>query len=103
VETTTATASLVSNPTRQLDTRLYYNYYDRSNSSTQILFQSPALGCPPPGCLTELFEYKKQNAGVEVGWRFGAQNRLVGLIDYTHSDQHRADYPITNQWTYGLS
>jgi hypothetical protein len=101
IKNTTVTASFTSNPTRAVDTRLYYNYYDKKNDSNQITFLSPALGCPAPGCTTELFGYTKNNAGLDVGYRFTPQNRLSGGIDYVHIDRDRADYPKTTQWTFG--
>ena len=102
IKNTTATVALTSNPIPRVDSRLYYNYYDKKNDSNQITFLSPALGCAAPGCTTELFEYTKNNAGVDVGYRFSPQNRLSGGIDYVHIDRERVDYPKTTQWTYGL-
>jgi hypothetical protein len=107
IKTTSATASLTSTPLTRVDTRLYYNYNERENESNQITFNSPALGCPAPtpanpGCQTALFGYQKNNAGGDVSYRFSPQNRLTGLIDYTHIDRtDRPDYPKTTQWTYG--
>jgi Putative outer membrane beta-barrel porin, MtrB/PioB len=99
---TSATAAFTSTPIARVDTRLYYNYYEKKNESNQITFVSTPLGCPPPGCHTELFGYQKNNAGAEVAYRFNPQNRLSGLIDYTHIDRERVDYPKTSQWTYGV-
>jgi hypothetical protein len=103
IKNTTVALSLASNPIRPLDTRLYYNYYDKDNQSNQITFVSTPLGCPPATpCQNELFSYTRNNAGVDVGYRFNAANRLTGIVDYNHMDQERADYPKTTQWTYGL-
>ena len=102
IKNTTVTVSLTSNPTRGLDTRLYYYYYDKKNDSNQITYNSPGLGCPPPGCQTELFSYTKNNGGAEAGYRFNAANRVTGVIDYVYMTQERPDYPNTSQWTYGV-
>jgi len=103
VETTSVTASFTSNPVRPFDYRLYFNYYDRANSSSTITFLSPTLGCPTRSdCTTLPFSYTRQNYGAEAGYRFNPQNRLSGTIDYQHFDQDRRDYPNASQWTYGL-
>ena len=102
IKNTTVTLSLTSTPMQGLDTRLYYYYYDKKNDSNQITFNSPGLGCPPPGCQTELFSYTKNNGGAEAGYRFNAANRLTGVIDYLYMTQNRPDYPNTTQWTYGV-
>ena len=79
VRNTSATVSLTSTPLTRVDTRLYYNYYERKNESNQITFFAPTLGCPAPAfCQTELFGYTKNNAGVDVSYRFNPQNRLTG-------------------------
>lgn len=101
IKTTTASISLTSTPMRAVDSKLYYNYYDRKNESSQITFVSSDLGCPPPGCVTELFGYQKNNAGIDVGYRFDPQNRLSGTIDYVDIDRDRVDYPKSSSWTYG--
>lgn len=109
IKNTTVTVSLTSNPTQQIDTRLYYNYYDKKNDSTQITFGNCGLATAAPftSCQTELFGYTRNNAGVEAGYRFNPANRLSALIDYNHTDQQqdangpRQDYPKTTWWTFG--
>jgi hypothetical protein len=110
ITNTTVTVSLTSNPTRAIDTRLYYNYYDKSNESNQLQFNNCtfATAAPFTPCDTHLFGYTRNNAGVDVGYRFDPTNRLTGIIDYNHLDNQlyapgpRNDYPKTTQWTYGL-
>ena len=103
VRNTSATVSLTSTPLTRVDTRLYYNYYERKNESNQITFFAPTLGCAGPSfCQTELFGYTKNNGGVDVSYRFNPQNRLTAAIDYNHVDRDRVDYPKTWAWTYGL-
>ena len=63
---------------------------------------NPGLGCPPPGCQTELFSYTKNNGGAEAGYRFNAANRVIGVVDYVYMTQERPDYPNTSQWTYSV-
>lgn len=110
VKNTSVAVSLASNPFRALDTRLYYNYYDKNNDSNQVTFNNctVATAAPFTSCQTQLFGYTRNNAGVDAGYRINATNRLTGVIDYNHTDQQqvaggvRHDYPTTKQWTYGL-
>lgn len=104
LKNTTVTVSLTSNPTREVDSRLYYNYYDRKNESTELTFANCGVATTAPftTCQNELFGYTRNNAGIDVGYRFNPANRLSGIIDYNHLDQDRIDYPKTTQWTYGL-
>ena len=104
IKNTTVTVSLASNPARAVDTKLYYNYYDKKNESTQVTFANCGVATAPPftSCTNELFSYTRNNAGAEVGYRFAGANRLVGVIDYNYQTQERVDYPNTTQWTYGV-
>ena len=57
VKTTTASVSANSSPMRALDTRVYYNYRDKQNDSTQVTFNPTAasgLQCGGGSCSTEL-------------------------------------------------
>ena len=103
VENTTAQFGLSSLPMRNLDTRLYYNYYKRENDSTQVTFQTTTAGlsCFAPGttgpgnvnvfCTGERYGYTKHNPGFELGYRLNAENRLSGGYDYLSTD--REDRP----------
>ncbi len=102
IRNTTVSASWTAIPVRRLDTKVYYNYYDKKNDSNQITFNNCTLTVVPvASCQTELFGYTKNNAGADAGYRFNPQNRLSGGIDYLHIDRDRADYPKTEQWTLG--
>lgn len=83
---TTFSASYAFAPTRQFDGRAYYNYYDRSNDSTHVVFTGPVAAA------TEFFGVKKNNFGVEAGYRFAPNMRLRGGYDYLKKDQERPDY-----------
>jgi hypothetical protein len=109
VENTTAHASLASSPGRHLETRIYYNYYRRSNKSTDIEFnvatsglvclaENPAsatnLNVP---CEGERYQYTKHNPGVEAQYRLTSANRLSAGLDYLDTNRNRFDSEATRE------
>ena len=101
----TASLSLSSHPLHDLDTRLYWNWAHEKNGSTQVIFR-PAVGtgllggassnCSntgPAACVPELFGYKKNNYGIEAGYRLNRGNRLTGGFDYYDISPARLDFP----------
>ncbi len=100
----TASFSLTSQPIAKLDTKVYYNFNKKDNRSTQVTFNPAAapaananLQCPQPNgtngpCVTEVYNYKKNNFGLEGGYRFNADNKVVLGIDYVDADYERIDY-----------
>ncbi len=47
IKNTTVAVSLASNPARAVDTKLYYNYYDKKNESTQVTFANCGVATAP--------------------------------------------------------
>ena len=104
--------SLASQPTKSLDTRVFYNWDKLQNDSTDVTF-SPAAGSGLTGgstnpivncanvagtvCAPELFHYTKQNFGLEAGYRLAREQKIMGGIDTTHTDRERADFPRTRE------
>jgi MtrB/PioB family decaheme-associated outer membrane protein len=86
---TTASISLASLPARSVDSRVYYNYIDKSSDSTDLTFTNAAgLSCataPNQRCFTEPYTFRKNNPGFELGWRFAPGNRLSGGYDYLYT------------------
>ncbi|MEG0821150.1 MAG: MtrB/PioB family outer membrane beta-barrel protein [Burkholderiaceae bacterium] len=97
---TTASLAWTALPARGVDTKAYYNYYDRANESTHVVFSPPTVGLPGGGnlacggqpCTAEFYSVTKNNFGVEGAWRFMAGNRIAGGWDYLHTDQERHDF-----------
>jgi MtrB/PioB family decaheme-associated outer membrane protein len=88
----TFSVSLTSTPVQKLDTKLYYNWYDHNNNSTQLVFSADSpLNCDGP-CQNQLYSYRKNNAGAEGVYRFDRANRLSAGWDYIDIDQTRIDY-----------
>jgi hypothetical protein len=111
VENVTGQVSFASEPLRRLDTRLYYNYYRRRNTSTDIAFNVPltttGLVCFAPGttspanvnvvCEGERYEYTKNNAGFEAGYRLSPGNRWSAGYDYLDINRNRFDSEETSE------
>jgi Putative outer membrane beta-barrel porin, MtrB/PioB len=110
----TASFSLNSQPLNKLDTKMYFNYNRKDNRSSQVTFSplaAPAanlnLQCPQPNgtngpCVTEVYNYKKNNVGFEGGYRLNADNRVVAAVDYTNADYERIDYTHAIDRKYSL-
>jgi MtrB/PioB family decaheme-associated outer membrane protein len=108
---TTASLSLTSHPMNALDTRVYWNYAKRDNDSTRMEF-TPAQGSgllagggtvftnctngsatvPATPCEPEFFHYKKNNLGIEGGYRANRANKLSAGFDYYDVDRERVDF-----------
>jgi hypothetical protein len=109
VENATAHVSFASTPARGLDTRIYYHYHRRRNSSTEIEFQvlTTGLVCAEPSptssstvpvfCRSNRYEYSKQNPGAEAGYRITHGNRLSASFDYLHTNRNRFDANVTRE------
>ena len=114
VENTTVHGSLASEPAKRLETRVYYNYYRRTNSSTDIIFQVPltttGLVCFAEGttsaanvniaCEGDRYEYRKHNPGVEAGYDLGMDSRVIAGYDYLHTNRNRFDSDETRESKY---
>ena len=104
-KTTSVAVALASMPMKGLDTRLYYNYYDKENNSTPIEYAGGGLGtaaatCPgvPPSntatrfCIaaneSEQFAYKKNEVGLDLTYRIDKQQKLVGGYNYLKVDRN---------------
>jgi MtrB/PioB family decaheme-associated outer membrane protein len=83
----TASLTLHSNPIRQLDTRAYWNWFNKDNRSTRVIFgTSPA---------THILDYRKNNLGLDVGYRFDPSHRIVVNADYVNLHRNRVDFDQT--------
>lgn len=112
IKKTTFGLSLSSHPLRDLDTRVYWNWAKEDNDSTRIAFSPaqnsgllaggigpncnngsivPPLAAATP-CVPEVFAYKKNNLGVEAGYRLNRENKLTGGFDYYDMERERVDF-----------
>lgn len=93
----TASLSLHSNPTSAIDTRFYFNYFKKDNRSTTVTFVTPPTGlnCGGTSCVTENLNYKKDDLGVDVGYRINSTNRVIVGLQYIDLDRNRVDFDNT--------
>jgi MtrB/PioB family decaheme-associated outer membrane protein len=119
VETKTASVSFTSSPSNEVDTKIFYNYYDSKNKSTLIQYAQGFLGtgpCPASSfpssstatqfCIgptpNSLFSYTKSDYGLEALWRATRANKLSGGVNWSDiSREGRDDAPktdYTNLW-----
>jgi hypothetical protein len=113
-ETTTGSLSLTSALGRGVDTRLYYNYYEMKNNSTLITYAQGFLGTGPCAatafpqssnattfCIgpypNSLFQYEKQDIGLDVGWRINRGNKVSGGLNHLEVERHREDAEKTDE------
>ncbi len=97
--TKTASLSLTSNPTKALDTRIYWNWNRKDNNSTPISFTTALNTCGTgtgTTCSTSLFNYKKANLGIDLGYRLNPNNKVSGGFDWAQTDRVREDFTHTD-------
>jgi hypothetical protein len=94
----TASVAVYSNPNKATDSRVYWNWFQKHNDSTAISF-NPAAGsnlqCDGGACTPTQLNYKKNNLGADVGYRFDPGNRVVVGYDYVDLNRNRDDYDET--------
>jgi MtrB/PioB family decaheme-associated outer membrane protein len=95
VKNETFTVTLASSPVKNLDTRIYSNYYKREDNSTHVEFDS-AIGVFD----NEPSSYKKNNYGVDAFFRVNRQNRLGAGWDYLDTKRERFDFDRTKDNKY---
>jgi MtrB/PioB family decaheme-associated outer membrane protein len=114
--TTAGSLSLTSALGGGVDTKIYYNYYYTKNKSTLIEYALGGLGtdaanCPSPSFATSstanrfcigpfpnsLFFYKKQDYGVDAGWRIDRGNKVSGGVNLLEVDREREDADKTRE------
>lgn len=77
---TNFSASFVTRPTDDLDARLFYYYLDKENDSSVISYTGDSNA-------TDLFDYTKHNAGLDVGYDLGMDTKLSGGYEYLNIDR----------------
>jgi MtrB/PioB family decaheme-associated outer membrane protein len=92
IENQTFTLALASSPVRDIDARVFYNYYKRNNDSTEVIYSGPLVNCGGAPCEGLLFEYTKNNVGFDVYWRVARGQRIGFGYQYWNVDQNREDY-----------
>lgn len=98
IENDTLTLSIASNPTKGLDTRLYYNKSKRDDKSSHVTFIGTASSNAPYE--NELYSYDKKNWGFDAFYRINKSNRIGGGYDYLDAEFTRFDFDKskTKKW-----
>jgi MtrB/PioB family decaheme-associated outer membrane protein len=89
--------TLTSNPWKDLNTKLYFKYFDKKNNSDFVTFTAPGTGTAP--VTNPLFDYQKTNIGGEASYRF--LKNLKGILGYDFSDLQRRERDLVAPTTLG--
>lgn len=91
VQYTKVSLALSSRPSKKLRTKVYYNYLDKSNDSSHIVYTGPTTATVE----NHLFEYEKHNLGVDLGYKLTKNNKLSGGYELKTIDRERDDFDST--------
>jgi MtrB/PioB family decaheme-associated outer membrane protein len=88
VNTDSYNVALTSNPLPFFNAKLYYKYYNRSDVSTRITTTDGANIL-----LNDLFGYRKNTYGLEMGFKLPASLRLTTIYNFIKTERQREDLP----------
>jgi MtrB/PioB family decaheme-associated outer membrane protein len=93
VDNETFSLGIASTPMKNLDTRIYWNEYERKDGSTHLTFNNPAV-------TTTVYEnhilnFDKSNYGIDAYYRFDRANRIGAGWDYLDTKRDRFDFDRT--------
>ena len=98
IEYKSASVAWTAQPTAAFDSRVYYNWVDKENYSSELTYTDP-------NGLTsnnERFTYKKDDFGVDLAYRLRKDMKLMGGYEYTALHRERIDFDHTkDQRLYG--
>jgi MtrB/PioB family decaheme-associated outer membrane protein len=96
---TTTSAVWTARPTKAIDTKLYWNYYKKENSSDEVVFTGQPVDSCGAGsgttCSPERFEFTRKNLGGELWYRFAGHTKGILGYDYVETDRERVDFNKT--------
>jgi MtrB/PioB family decaheme-associated outer membrane protein len=94
VHNSAASATYTAQFTQQFDSRFYWNYRQRNDDSTQVVFNTVAGACDPNGltCTTRSIDYRTNNAGFDLGYRFNPENKLSGGFSALNTNRTEIDF-----------
>lgn len=90
-----ASLLLASSPVKNLNLKAYYKYLDKDNDSDHITYTNGTLTAS-----NHLFEYKKNNAGLEVAYKVLKNLKASAGYDYLNVERERHDIPETTDNTF---
>jgi MtrB/PioB family decaheme-associated outer membrane protein len=86
------TLALASHPATTVDTRIFYNYYNRKNDSTQVIYGANSIVNCGGVCQSLQYAFTKNEFGFDAYWRFMPANRLGVGYNYQSTTQNSLDY-----------
>ena len=95
----TFTAGWNAYPANKLDTRVYFNWQQMRNKGTQVTFCPSGDDACGGTVQNQLWNYDKENAGVDARYKINGANRISGGFDYNHISQNRQDFDDTSSNT----
>ena len=110
VENKTLSAAFNSNWSRAWSSKLFYNYYERDNNSTEVVFTPSGPGSGGncdlagnnntslPTCSTEFLHFKKSTVGAEAYYRLNRANKLTFGGDWQKTERERVDFDETKEY-----
>lgn len=99
---TSYAVALTSHPVDFLGAKVFYKYYDKDNKSDRITQTDLNVNGGNP-FTTHLFDYNKQNYGIELDIKLPAKFSLMPAYSYLKINRHRGDLPETTDNTYSLA
>lgn len=89
VHYSSVSTALTSNPVTPLNLRLFYNFLKRENESTQLgVYSLPLFGGTES---PTRFDYRKQEAGIDLGYRLPARTKADAGYEYQQANRTRED------------
>ena len=98
---TTVSAAITSSPTKALDTKIYLNYLDKNNESSDPFRYHTAVYNSALG-LTEKFDYSKLNGGFDIGYKLPAKTKLSAGYEYLRIKRVMHAPDLTNSSSWGV-
>jgi hypothetical protein len=98
----TFTLGWAATPVTNLDTKFYFNWQKMKNDSTDVTFCPSGASSCGGTFENDLWDYKKQNVGIDAWYRINRNNRIGGGYDYNHITQNRLDFDDTSTNTFWL-
>lgn len=93
VTTTTGSIALSSKPSKNLSGKLYYDYFNKDNSSSHIVYTNLTSFNTVEN---HLFEYEKHRAGIDLRYKLTPKNKLSGGYEFKTVDRERDDFESTS-------
>lgn len=92
--------ALTSNPVSFLNAKLFYKYYNKLNTSDRITTTDQTQN--PQFLVNQLFDYRKDLYGLELGFKLPASFFLSTAYNYTTTDRRRDDLPKNRDNLYDV-